>query len=74
MSTRPRPICPGCWRKRRPGEEIIIAKAGKPKVRLVPIEDPPKRQLGFMEGITLPDSFFFDPLPAEELALWEGED
>lgn len=56
------------------GEEIIIAKAGKPKVRLVPVEDPPKRQLGFMSGISLPDSFFFDPLPPEELALWEGED
>jgi prevent-host-death family protein len=54
------------------GEEIVIAKAGKPKVRLVPVEDPPKRQIGFMRGISLPDSFFFDPLPEEELALWEG--
>ena len=35
------------------GEDIVIAKAGKPKVRLVPVEDPPKRELGFMEGWTL---------------------
>jgi hypothetical protein len=40
----------------------------------VPVEDPPKRELGFMEGISLPDSFFFDPLPEEELKLWEGRD
>jgi prevent-host-death family protein len=56
------------------GEEIVIAKAGKPKARLVPVEDPPKRELGFMEGISLPDSFFFDPLPEEELKLWEGRE
>ena len=52
------------------GEDIVIAKAGKPR-RQVPIEDPPKRELGFMEGISLPDSFF-DPLPDDELAAWEG--
>jgi prevent-host-death family protein len=56
------------------GEDIVIAKAGKPKVRLVPIEEPPKRKLGFMSGLSLPDSFFFDPLPDEELAAWEGAD
>ena len=54
------------------GEDIVIAKAGKPKVRLVPVEDPPKRRLGFWHGVSLPDSFFFDPLPEEELRLWEG--
>ncbi len=56
------------------GEDIVIAKAGKPKVRLVPVEEPPNRELGFMKGISLPDSFFFDPLPEEELELWEGRD
>jgi prevent-host-death family protein len=53
------------------GEDIVIAKAGKPQVRLVPIEDPPKRKLGFMEGWDLGDEFF-EPLPEEELAAWEG--
>jgi len=42
-------------------------------VRLVPIEEPPKRKLGFMEGWAgLPDEFFFDPLPEEVLARGEG--
>jgi prevent-host-death family protein len=53
------------------GEDIVIAKAGKPKVRLVPVEGPPKRQLGFMVGWTLGEEFF-EPLPEAELAAWEG--
>ena len=33
------------------GQEFIIAKAGKPMVRVVPIEAAPaKRQLGFLVG------------------------
>ncbi|MCL2735043.1 MAG: type II toxin-antitoxin system prevent-host-death family antitoxin [Propionibacteriaceae bacterium] len=55
------------------GEEIIVARAGKPVVRLVPIEELPPRQFGFMDlgDHEIPDSAFFDPLPDEELALWE---
>jgi prevent-host-death family protein len=53
------------------GEEIILAKAGKPFARLVPInENKPKRQPGRLKGWVIPDSFF-DPLPPEELKLWE---
>ncbi len=50
------------------GEDIVIARAGKPLVRLVPIEPPaPKRrQSGQLRGLPMPDSFF-DPLPEEEL-------
>ena len=53
------------------GEEIIIAKAGKPYARLVPLEppEPPKkRELGFIKG-SVSDSFF-DPLPDDELEAW----
>jgi prevent-host-death family protein len=33
------------------GQEFVIAKAGKPMVRVVPIEPPPaKRRLGFLAG------------------------
>lgn len=43
------------------GESFIIAKAGKPKVKVVPLGDPPakgKRRLGFMKGLyTLPENF-----------------
>ena len=50
------------------GEEIIIANRGMPVVRLEPVRQPEKRQLGFIKG-TLPESFF-DPLPDEELQAW----
>ncbi|HLZ30389.1 MAG TPA: type II toxin-antitoxin system Phd/YefM family antitoxin [Chloroflexota bacterium] len=49
------------------GEEIIIAKAGKPIARLVPLA-PVKRPLGFVQAAI--DAAFFDPLPEEELAAW----
>lgn len=52
------------------GEEIVLAKAGKPYARLVPFE-PVERKLGFMEGHL--DDSFFDPLPAEELDAWEAK-
>ncbi len=33
------------------GEEVVIARAGKPLVRLVPVEPPPlPRRLGFLAG------------------------
>jgi len=41
------------------GEPFIIAKAGKPMVKVVPlIEEKPKKRLGFMKGqISVPDDF-----------------
>lgn len=55
------------------GEEIIIAKAGKPIARLVAVEEPAGITLGLGAhlGITVPDDFD-DPLPDEVLALFEG--
>ncbi len=54
------------------GEEVIIARNGSPVAKLVRSEPVGKRQPGTLEGkITIPDSFF-DPLPEEELRLWEG--
>ena len=52
------------------GNEIILAKAGKPYARLVPLEKS-KRKLGFIEGHL--DEEFFDPLPETELNAWEGK-
>lgn len=51
------------------GCEIIVAKAGKPYARLLPLERPSKVPLGFLKA-TVPDSVF-DPLPEEELQAWE---
>ncbi|MHB8255255.1 MAG: type II toxin-antitoxin system Phd/YefM family antitoxin [Acidiferrobacter sp.] len=53
----------------RAGEEIILAKNGRPYARLVPLEIPAKRELGFLSGTV--DAAFFDPLPEEELRAWE---
>ena len=54
------------------GEEVIIARNGKPVALLTPLKRSGKRKPGSMKGLfTVPDSFF-DPLPEEELALWEG--
>ena len=54
------------------GEEVIIAKAGKPIARLVPIEKTGRRKLGVLAGrLTVPDDFDA-PLPDEVLAAFEG--
>lgn len=59
------------------GEEIVLAKAGKPYAKLVPIDPPaakPKREPGgWPELRNIPDSVWFDPLPESELELWEGK-
>jgi prevent-host-death family protein len=59
------------------GESFIIAKAGKPMVRVVPIEPEPlhkPQRLGFMKGkMRVPDDF--DTMYADEIArLFNGED
>ena len=48
------------------GEEVIIAKAGKPVAKLVPLSTEPKRRiLGSAKGeFVVPDDFN-DPLPKE---------
>ena len=54
------------------GEDVVIARNGKPVARLVPCEPPGKRQFGALRGRIKLDDSFFDPLPDEELAAWEG--
>ena len=59
------------------GEEITIAKAGQPLARLVPLAPAAPRGPrvpGRFKGMfgPLPDSLFFEPMPADELARWEG--
>ena len=60
-------------RRVRAGQEVVIADAGTPIAKLVPIEEPKTaRVLGSDRGkiwIT-PDAF--DPLAGEDLAMWEG--
>jgi prevent-host-death family protein len=50
------------------GEDVVIARDGKPIARLVLVGDPPTRPVGFVSG-TLSDAFF-EPLPDDELERW----
>ncbi len=52
------------------GQEIILAKAGKPYARMLPLQAPtPTRQAGRLK-LTL-GAEFFEPLPETELQAWD---
>jgi prevent-host-death family protein len=56
------------------GEAVIITRDGKPVARLVPyVQELPKRGFGSMRGKAWLDESFWEPLPEEELKLWEGD-
>ncbi|HLE71872.1 MAG TPA: type II toxin-antitoxin system prevent-host-death family antitoxin [Vicinamibacteria bacterium] len=56
------------------GEEIIIAKAGLPRARLVPLARPSKpRRPGAWKGRVVIGPDFDAPLPEEVLAAFEGK-
>jgi prevent-host-death family protein len=55
------------------GEEVIIARGKTPVARLVPVAaEQPKRGFGSMKGRASIGPEFWEPLPEEELKLWEG--
>jgi prevent-host-death family protein len=58
------------------GEEIIIARGKEPVAKLTSLAAGKGRPVfGALKGkLSIPDAFFFEPLPEEELALWEGGD
>ncbi len=55
------------------GEEVVIARAGTPVAKLVPLPpERPRRQLGFLDGkFKIPDDFN-RPLPESVLREFEG--
>ena len=57
------------------GEEVVIARAGKPVARLLPFEPriEPRRP-GLMKGKIWIADDFDDPLPEEIMAAFRGED
>jgi prevent-host-death family protein len=61
------------------GGEVIVARGSKPVARIVPLEPvrPKKRQLGWLRDDSKgsdPLAYgFWDPLPDDELDLWNGE-
>jgi prevent-host-death family protein len=55
------------------GEEVIIARGAKPVVRLQPVDATrASPRFGSMKGRLALTDAFFEPLPEDELALWEG--
>jgi prevent-host-death family protein len=55
------------------GGEVVISRRDKPVARLVPIETArPERKPGRFKGQFEIGPEFFEPLPEEELRLWEG--
>ncbi|MFQ5641671.1 MAG: type II toxin-antitoxin system Phd/YefM family antitoxin [bacterium] len=55
------------------GEEIIVAKAGKPKMKLVPIDSRKKKiKFGALKGKIHICEDFDAPLPQEILDAFEG--
>lgn len=57
------------------GEEVVIARDNKPAVRLVPVEAAKKPfKMGMFAGKLGEGPDWFEPLPEDELRLWEGRD
>lgn len=55
------------------GEEIVIARAGKPVARIVPLANPPKRPFGIAKHWKLPpDEVLLAPMSEEDLRWAEG--
>lgn len=55
------------------GEEIIIARGGRPVARLVRIEHEPRRVFGIDRGLYSVPVDFDAPLPTEVLNGFDGE-
>jgi antitoxin (DNA-binding transcriptional repressor) of toxin-antitoxin stability system len=62
------------------GDTFLItngaAKTPVARIEALPPPNPNPKRLGALEhlNLTIPDSFFFDPLPEEELRMWEEGD
>lgn len=54
------------------GEEVIIARAGVPVARLMPLQRPGKRKLGQWKGRVRMAEDFDAPLDNVDLDAWEG--
>ncbi len=54
------------------GEEVIIARAGKPAVTLRPVPEKPKRVLGAARGLTWAEEGWDAPMTDEEVDEFFG--
>ena len=54
------------------GDQVVIARKGKPAVRLVPVK-PGGFQFDSLAHLVKSVPEFDEPINADELALWEGK-
>ena len=57
------------------GEEVVITRNGKPVARLTPVRKRGRREPGTLKGNKVWEELsdlVMQPLPEEELAMWEG--
>lgn len=55
------------------GEEIVIARAGKPLARLAPLQRKRPRKPGAWRHLEIPADIFLEPMDAEDLDAAEGK-
>lgn len=55
------------------GEDVVIARNGKPVVRMVPVQERGKPQPDVFKGKFVLTDSFYEPLPENELKAWEGD-
>lgn len=55
------------------GEEVVIARGKTPVAKIVPIRKAKRRNLAIFKGKFKVGPEFFEPLPEDELRLWNGE-
>ena len=56
----------------RSEHEIVLARGKDAVAKIVPMAPKPKRKFGRLKGKIKVGPEFFEPLPEEELKLWEG--
>jgi prevent-host-death family protein len=55
------------------GEEVVIARAGKPLARLTPVESMGQHRPGAWRGLKIPNDALFEPIDPDELDAAEGQ-
>lgn len=56
------------------GREVEITRSNRVVARIVPPAAPkPGKRIGLLKGQIAIDERFFEPLPEDELAAWEGD-
>lgn len=55
------------------GKEVVIARGKEPVAKLVALSEPKSKRIpGTLKGLINIGPEFFEPLPEDELRLWEG--